>query len=60
MNCPNCNSPAGELLVCDRCNSVGCVRCVIKKGKEWVCEKCKSGVVVAEANPESALGYMFG
>jgi hypothetical protein len=41
--CPNCNSISTELLACDSCETVGCIRCVIKFNKQFLCHNCKSG-----------------
>ncbi|TAL46745.1 hypothetical protein EPN87_04550 [archaeon] len=60
MNCPACGSPSLELLECDVCMKVGCVKCVIKKGKQWACSMCKTGTVQEPKQSTSSIFSMFG
>lgn len=55
INCPNCKSLVKELVACDVCSKIGCVRCVLRVNKKWTCEKCKSGRI-----EKSDLWSMFG
>lgn len=59
--CPRCGKQSDELIECDSCKTVGCVRCITKYNKQWICNDCKSGRPAASAQtPESALAAMFG
>lgn len=67
--CPNCNSISTELLACDSCQIVGCVRCVTKLNKQWLCHNCKTGKPIEDKPVEkreelkkesSDLFSMFG
>jgi hypothetical protein len=60
----------GEMVECESCNTIGCVRCITKIGGRWLCGSCRSGNqynsyeerggVKTESSPESALAAMFG
>jgi hypothetical protein len=39
--CPRCGSRSNELLECENCGTIGCIRCVQKKHGKWVCFKCE-------------------
>ena len=39
--CPRCGSRSNELIECDNCGTIGCVRCIRKKYGKWVCFKCE-------------------
>ena len=63
MNCPNCKSAVLELMACDRCNTVGCVRCVTRSNRQWVCKSCRTGEpahAAAAPKSEGGLFSMFG
>lgn len=63
MKCPRCNSVTRELIVCDSCQTVGCIKCITKYSKQWICGECKSGGRYSSqesSSPESALASMFG
>lgn len=63
LNCPRCGIQARELVGCDVCSNIGCVRCITKYNKKWVCEKCRSGQYVQseqEIDVASAVSSMFG
>ncbi|MBM3228786.1 hypothetical protein FJZ20_02805 [Candidatus Pacearchaeota archaeon] len=70
ISCPNCSQLVIELMACDSCQTIGCIRCVSKSNKQWLCPNCKSGrpkenVNIIEKNPEmkkesSDLFSMFG
>ena len=40
--CPRCNSKSNELIECDACGTIGCIRCMKKSYGKWICFKCKS------------------
>ena len=39
--CPRCQSKVNELIECDNCGSIGCIRCVKKSYGKWICFKCE-------------------
>ena len=39
--CPRCGSRSNELIECDNCETIGCIRCVRKKYSKWVCFRCE-------------------
>jgi len=58
-----------EMVECESCSTIGCVRCITKSGNRWLCGNCKDGKqynqyevlkVQEEQSPESALASMFG
>jgi len=59
-----------EMIECESCKTIGCVRCITKRGGQWLCGDCRDGrqanqyVVLGEKqdeqSPESALAAMFG
>ncbi|MGC8812180.1 MAG: hypothetical protein ACP5O8_01165 [Candidatus Aenigmatarchaeota archaeon] len=57
MICPRCSNETRELVACDRCKEIGCVRCIVKKGKEWLCDRCRKE---EKQEPESVLASLFG
>lgn len=56
IDCPNCRSRVMELVACDLCQSIGCIKCITRFEKRWACKECKSG----ESKEESSLFDMFG
>lgn len=42
IKCPNCSKFVAELLVCDSCKAVGCVRCIGRFNQKWICYDCKA------------------
>ena len=40
--CPRCNSKSNELIECDSCGTIGCIRCMKKSYGKWVCFKCEA------------------
>jgi hypothetical protein len=62
ISCPSCGSAVTELVACDTCNRVGCVRCVVRSGKQWTCNECKTGIRTVETKAKNADGLfsMFG
>ena len=61
VKCPICNNLVTELLSCDNCQAIGCIRCVVKFGKQLLCHNCKSGRVVEgpKGTGETGLFSMF-
>jgi len=39
--CPRCSSKVDELIECDNCGTIGCIRCMKKSYGKWVCHKCE-------------------
>ena len=39
--CPRCNSKSNELIECDACGTIGCIRCMRKSYGKWVCFRCE-------------------
>lgn len=60
IRCPRCNFQTSELIECDSCKTIGCIRCITKYNKQWICGNCKSGSQYSSNSPESALSSMFG
>lgn len=67
VDCPNCGVAVHELVSCDSCQTIGCVRCIVRHNRQWVCGKCKSGNYVQPSQSQepqsdigSALSAMFG
>jgi len=72
FKCPRCGVISTEFIECDGCHAVGCVKCIVKSGGRFVCEKCRSqynsqydilygsNIKDEGASPESALAAMFG
>lgn len=60
LNCPNCGKLVTELLDCDSCQTIGCIRCVRRSNKQWLCHNCKNGIVVEKKEETSELFSMFG
>jgi len=42
VKCPICSNLVTELLSCDNCQAIGCIRCIVRFGKQSVCHNCKS------------------
>jgi len=40
--CPRCGSKSNELIECDSCGTIGCIRCVKKSYGKWICFKCEA------------------
>jgi len=57
IDCPNCRSRVRELVACDICEKIGCIKCITRFEKKWTCRECASGEVKTE---ESGLWDMFG
>lgn len=60
LRCPRCNSITKELIECDSCKVIGCIKCIAKYNKQWMCGNCKSGKPYSASTPESAIASMFG
>ncbi len=64
ISCPRCGASAQELIECEGCKSIGCVKCIAKRNKQWVCGDCKDGTQYgsqpSSQSAESALASMFG
>lgn len=64
IKCPSCGTFTAELIECDVCNRIGCIRCVMKRSRQWICSGCKGDkpyVAQTESQTaESALSSMFG
>jgi hypothetical protein len=39
--CPRCGSRSNELMECDACSAIGCIRCMKKSYGKWICYKCE-------------------
>jgi methionyl-tRNA synthetase len=39
--CPRCQSKVNELVECDNCGTIGCIRCIKKSYGKWICFKCE-------------------
>jgi len=39
--CPRCSSKVNELIECDNCGAIGCMRCMKKSYGKWICHKCE-------------------
>ena len=39
--CPRCGSKSDELMDCDNCGAIGCIRCMRKSYGKWICFKCE-------------------
>jgi hypothetical protein len=39
--CPRCGTKGNELIECDNCGAIGCIRCMRKRYGNWVCHKCE-------------------
>ena len=40
--CPRCGSKSNELIECDNCGAIGCIRCVRKSYGNWICHNCEA------------------
>jgi len=40
--CPRCHSKSNELIECDYCGAIGCIRCIRKSYGKWICFKCEA------------------
>ena len=41
LKCPRCGFAAPELIECESCKIIGCIKCITKKSDRWICEKCR-------------------
>ncbi len=57
LKCPNCSSEIIELMSCDSCKTIGCIRCISRSSKQWLCHNCKAGNM--EIVPKEAGGDLF-
>ncbi|HLC59735.1 MAG TPA: hypothetical protein VJH34_04395 [archaeon] len=48
--CPSCKTKTREILACDNCNKLACVRCTSKKSKQRLCLDCKKGNYYTASN----------
>lgn len=39
--CPRCSSRINELMECDNCGTIGCIKCMKKSYGKWVCFRCE-------------------
>jgi len=64
INCPRCGASTVELIECESCKNIGCVKCITKRNRQWVCGDCKNGTQYSSQSSsqsaESALASMFG
>lgn len=60
LNCPSCGAESAEMIECDACKAIGCVKCVTKYNKQWVCGECRNKPYYSESAPESGLAALFG
>lgn len=60
IKCPRCGSSSNELIECESCKKIGCVKCIIQKNKKWVCGDCSSGNTYQQASDPSPLSAIFG
>ncbi len=62
--CPRCGSKSNELMECDACSTIGCIRCMRKSYGKWVCFKCEEPERyyrgVEEKEVSNAFSAMFG
>lgn len=58
LKCPNCGNLVTELLSCENCKAIGCIRCIVKSGKQWICSNCKNQITTEPT--EAGLFSMFG
>lgn len=58
LKCPRCKAITIELVECESCKTIGCVKCITKHNRQWICNDCKSGT--RSPAPESVLSAMFG
>jgi hypothetical protein len=58
LKCPRCNAATTELIECEICKTIGCIKCITKYNKQWICGNCRSRET--SQSPESALAAMFG
>jgi methionyl-tRNA synthetase len=66
--CPKCSSKVNELMECDNCGTIGCIRCMKKSYGKWVCHKCEEPEKYyypeteskAEDEVSDAFSSMFG
>ena len=64
--CPRCGSKSNELIECDNCGTIGCVRCIRKSYGKWICHKCEEPErkyypeVREEKEVSDAFSSMFG
>lgn len=55
VRCPYCKNITNELMSCDNCNKIGCVRCIIKHSNQWLCVDCRK-----ISSNQSAFPKWFG
>lgn len=64
IKCPRCGVSITELVECEICKTIGCIRCITKYNKQWICGDCKNGTQYSSQSSsqsaESALASMFG
>jgi hypothetical protein len=41
-----------ELIECDNCGTIGCIRCVKKSYGKWICFKCEAPAEIAYSETE--------
>ena len=65
--CPRCGSKSNELMECDNCGTIGCIRCMRKSYGKWICHRCETPRYYTEPEKESeeekvseAFSTMFG
>jgi len=64
--CPRCGSKSNELIECDNCGTIGCIRCMRKSYGNWICFKCEEPEkkyypeVREEKEVSNAFSAMFG
>jgi hypothetical protein len=64
--CPRCGSKSNELMECDNCGAIGCIRCMRKSYGKWICHRCETPRYYLEPEKEEekkisdAFTSMFG
>jgi hypothetical protein len=51
--CPRCRSKVSELIECENCGTIGCIKCVKKSYGKWVCFKCETPAQTSYYETES-------
>lgn len=65
LECPRCKSRVRELMDCDNCGTIGCMRCMKKSYGKWVCYSCEEPEryypeMSEEKDVSDAFSAMFG
>ncbi|MBS3055320.1 MAG: hypothetical protein J4452_02405 [Candidatus Aenigmarchaeota archaeon] len=60
IKCPRCDSQSKELIECESCKKIGCVKCITQRSKQWLCGDCRLGNTYQPTNDPSPLSAIFG